>query len=195
MFDGEFPPTHLRYSPEGFIHHGRLPPRHPLVRRLDAILNELDEVCASEAAAGGHDTREDSERLIAAWLRAQRCQHFNLNGFKPDDWRGEGLPPRVDDDDDDATALDGLTVGSDFEGLRARPWMDHTYRLTHPARGTRLRSEPYQLDDECILDLANLISQGYHVDIDADGLHFPGRTVRVTVRTPVDGPQYVPPST
>jgi hypothetical protein len=169
MFDGEFPPTHLRYSPEGFIHHGRLPPRHPLVRRLDAILNELDEVCASEAAAGGHDTREDSERLIAAWLRAQRCQHFNLNGFKPDDWRGEGL--------------------------RARPWMDHTYRLTHPARGTRLRSEPYQLDDECILDLANLISQGYHVDIDADGLHFPGRTVRVTVRTPVDGPQYVPPST
>jgi hypothetical protein len=82
-----------------------------------------------------------------------------------------------------ALAQDG--PGADDVPRYLSGW-DHAYRLVHPENKRVVWcAEPYELSAERLRELAKLEGQGWKVQVDADwSIHFPGRTVRVTVERP-----------
>jgi len=62
--------------------------------------------------------------------------------------------------------------------------LDHC-RLTNDANGKELIvSHPFWLNSNDILALAELIRQGYRVDINGQSTYYPGQTVKVEYRKP-----------
>ena len=69
-------------------------------------------------------------------------------------------------------------------GQRQNSCLDHC-RLTNDANGDELIvSHPYHLVSKDVLALAELIKQGYRVDITGQSTYYPGRTVKVVYRKP-----------
>jgi hypothetical protein len=65
-------------------------------------------------------------------------------------------------------------------------WRDHPYTLVHREREVLLFcAEPYELAGEGLLALAALVVAGWDVHVDAgSAVHFPGRTLRVSLSRP-----------
>lgn len=63
-----------------------------------------------------------------------------------------------------------------------RPWMDHLSRMVDKeTKKVMYRSEPYELGEEAILCLAELVKEGWDVQVTGRySTHFPGETVAVT---------------
>lgn len=57
--------------------------------------------------------------------------------------------------------------------------LDHLYRIKHDSNVTYI-TEPYQLEEDEILLIAEVIKSGWQVDIHSQiALHYPGRTIAV----------------
>ena len=67
-------------------------------------------------------------------------------------------------------------------GQRQSSCLDHC-RLTNDANGKEfIVSHPYWLNSKDILALAELVKQGYRVDINGQSTYYPGQTVKVEYR-------------
>jgi hypothetical protein len=158
--------THLRR------HIGRLIGRYYDPREPAAPSAAVRELILSTTAlfpstAWDH---HNLERLGAAMMAASRECGMAAAGWQRRRWDRYG--PDTERYPGNAWAIHGHPG-----------YLDHPYRLKPPEGPAWYVGEPYQLEADAILHLADLIRQGWSVTVRADrALHFPGHTLSVWVR-------------
>lgn len=114
-------------------------------------------------------TIEQVRIIVSAWLSAAVAARHQAKGTKLKDWGTRG--PAYNRE------LRAYTGG----------FIDHPYRVVREDGRQSFVSEPYSLGTSQIIELAELILQGWEVDVSGDGMHYPHRTVKVVLEPRVGG--------
>lgn len=124
----------------------------------------------ANADEGADDREKDTiRRLFAAFMSAQESDHIEEAGKNIKEWDRKA-PTAVDRDRRGAYMIE------------KRGFVDHPYRIRDKESGRATYvSEPYEISEEGLRELVNLIDDGWSAYIRADGLHFPGLTVKVVL--------------
>lgn len=145
-----------------------------------------EDACIPPVRNALWDTKLDSiteysldrlSRTVLSMVVAIRCERMKRWGFKVRRWDvGKPGPGRTLDRD--ARRYYGF---SDYRA-ESEGWVDHGYKLLRDGK-TIYVSEPYQLGNDEIRELAALADQGWQVTIwPGRAIHFPGETMAVWVR-------------
>jgi hypothetical protein len=119
---------------------------------------------------------ESPERLRAAQLAAERSEHLRANGWTCRAWCPTSR-------DSPATIRRWKGYPREWDATLTHGWLDHPYRVVNKASGrTVFVAEPYALYDDALVGLAQLVQQGWSVEILPEmALHFPGWTIAIWI--------------
>jgi len=162
--------SRYRYGTRGFteeVHHRFVKPSTLKEQKFASKIFSLLEAADKEASLEEKDT---IQRLFAAFL-SERNVELIEDGDRRQLKRWDGNAP---------TAVRDRTGGYEIE---KRGFVDHSYRVVDKESGfVSYATEPYQIRDIGVRDLADLQDEGWSTTIRADGLHFPSRTLQVVLQ-------------
>lgn len=75
----------------------------------------------------------------------------------------------------------GGWVGKGAPKYPLRFWADHNTTVKEPDNYRTYISQPYEIDSKDILEMAEMVKQGWYFHIDGVSHHYPGRTIRICV--------------
>ena len=129
-------------------------------KRWPALVEALQSLRLEEV----EDQEDDLCRMLESVLWLIRRQDLKRAGWMQRRWDRHGP---------------GVKGGAHDWYTDAR-WIDHPMRLTKTGAPTIYVSEPYNLSDEGILELAELVKKGWDIHISAwRAVHFPGHTLAI----------------
>lgn len=118
----------------------------------------------------------------------ERCAAALMGVIRTEEYRRHGMKQRVWNETSPAPGAKRVHFGHGYHGYMqtdGRVWIDHPYILHYPPRedGRKVKayvSEPYRVFSDGVKRLAELVDEGWSVDIGAErALHFPGHTVQI----------------